>query len=752
MEILSEDTQVKKLLNVLVVFWMTTMCSQTVLCSQDSISPALSAENVEGKPELSNYYLPYESSIEPNAPGYTLPLDLQTIGNYTEIDTRFDLGSVATLLEQNGFAITEYNFQVPDSNHDDIVKPYEYLRRMDVPLFVTADTLLHLYHIQFDETLKDIEEREFNADIHALTVALLYDALAQYEQYSGDLKEAARRNVAYLAVAQKLIDPNAYVPQLIADIVASELVKIDAHEGFAQSDIFIYEEDYSQYVPRGHYTRSEGLKRYFRTLMWYGRMAFLLKGAENWGPAADALISEYDAKIQTMQAVLLARAIDTVQIGLRSSRDIWERIYTITAFYVGLADDLTPYEYLGAIDKLFGGSFEPADLEDEDNFFALKAELALLRSPKIFGGTGDVYVTPPVTPESLDEVLDKTKGMRFMGQRFIPDSYMFQQLVFPEVLDYTGTAVVKPFTYGFTGAGWARCYPRGLDAMSLLGSARAKAILIEEGDTDYTNYWSQFNKLKAEFDKLELSDWNRNLYWSWLYALRALIGEFGEGFPNFMRTEAWEKKELNAALASWTELRHDTILYAKQSYTPIETSIPAEVTGYVEPVPEFYGRLLALTSMTKRGLSDLNALSVQAEERLVNLEDILAPLIEIANKELTNQILSEDDYAYIRQFGKVLEGAVISVEEAGVKTTLVADVHTHTAEGNVLEEGVGYVDLIIVACPAPDGSIYLAAGPVLSYYEFKHPMSDRLTDEAWRDLLASPNKPSRPAWLQPLVR
>jgi len=741
----------RKLINFLAVLGVTIFCSQTVLCGENKVILVPSEDGDANKPELSKYYIPYDSSIEPNAPGYTLPLDLQTIGNYTEIDSRFDLGGVASMLEQNGFAVIEYDFQVPDSNRDDIVKPYEYLRRMDVPLFVTADTLLHLYHVQFDETLKDIEEREFNADIHALTVALLYDALAQYEKYTGDLKEAARRNVAYLAVAQKLIDPNAYIPQLVADIVASELAKIDAHEGFTESDIFIYREDYSQYVPRGHYTRSEELKRYFKTLMWYGRISFLLKGAENWGQVGDALISTYDAKIQTMQAVLLAKAIESTQIGQRSGRNIWERIYTITAFYVGLADDLTPYEYLGVIDKLFGSTFEPTDLLDEDNFFALKAELALLPSPKIFGGTGNVVVIPPVTPESLDEVLDKTKGMRFMGQRFIPDSYMFQQLVFPEVLDYTGDADVMPFTYGFNGLDWARCYPRGLDAMSLLGSARAKAILIEEGDTDYTNYWSQFNKLKAEFDELELSDWNRNLYWSWLYSLRALIGEFGQGYPNFMRTEAWEKKELNAALASWTQLRHDTILYAKQSYTPIRTSLPPEVSGYVEPVPEFYGRLLALTRMTRQGLSDFNALSTQAEERLANLEDILARLIEIANKELTNQTLSEDDYAYIRQFGKTLEGAIIGVEEKGVKTTLVADVHTHTAEGNVLEEGVGYVDLIIVACPALDGSIYLAAGPVLSYYEFKHPMSDRLTDEAWRDLLVSPSRPNRPTWFQMLV-
>ncbi|MFH1883139.1 MAG: DUF3160 domain-containing protein, partial [Planctomycetota bacterium] len=82
-----------------------------------------------------------------------------------------------------------------------------------------------------------------------------------------------------------------------------------------------------------------------------------------------------------------------------------------------------------------------------------------------------------------------------------------------------------------------------------------------------------------------------------------------------------------------------------------------------------------------------------------------------------------------------------------------------TAEGKVLEEAVGYVDLIIVACPSlhrtpygADGSIFLAAGPVLSYYEVKHPMSDRLTDEAWQELLDSPNRPERPKWYLPLMQ
>ncbi len=53
---------------------------------------------------------------------------------------------------------------------------------------------------------------------------------------------------------------------------------------------------------------------------------------------------------------------------------------------------------------------------------------------------------------------------------------------------------------------------------------------------------------------------------------------------------------------------------------------------------------------------------------------------------------------------------------------------------------------MIVACYLqPDGRLVLGAGPVLSYYEFKHPMSDRLTDEKWREMLKS-DAPEQPDW------
>ena len=131
--------------------------------------------------------------------------------------------------------------------------------------------------------------------------------------------------------------------------------------------------------------------------------------------------------------------------------------------------------------------------------------------------------------------------------------------------------------------------------------------------------------------------------------------------------------------------------------------------------------------------------------RLTRLEEILGRLETLSVKELEDQELTEDDYVFIRDFGSELEGVIAEVDDAAKKTSIVADVHTDTNSGMVLEEGVGYVDLIIVAYRLPDGRILCGAGPVMSYYEFKHPMDDRLTDERWREVLST-NPPKPPEW------
>lgn len=691
----------------------------------------LVVEEFDPQMAFERYYQPVAVQVQARIPGYDLPLDLSQIANVGKVQHMLT-PSVRAMIARQGFAV------IDRGREEDITAIYELADDAGIPPFVTVDTLLHIYHLQFDQTLKSVEEREFYGAMTELSRAMMEVAQAQQQALSGDLQEAAKRNVAYFAVALKCLDPRAEVPADVADLVNAEVALIEAHAGFSPSPVFGYQEDYSQYVPRGHYTRSEELQRYFRAMMWYGRMVMLLKGGTQ-------LATEEQARLQTLQACLIAGALHDPANAAQLAT--WRRIYAVTCFYVGFADDLTPQEYAEAIVRVAGTSFAWTQLAEPETLFALRSELATYRAPKIYGGTGEVTLMPPFSPEQLDEVLTETMGLRLLGQRFIPDGYMMQELGFPKAGTFTGQG--KPFSMEVTQGGPQRVFPRGLDVMAALGSERAHAILQAEGDTAYENYEAQLAKLRAEFDALTDTEWNRNLYFSWLRALRELITPVGEGFPNFMRTDAWQDRTLWAALASWTELRHDTILYAKQPYIPLAGAAPMPAQqpppGFVEPRPEFYARMLALARMTRTGLSDLGVLDEQATGRLTALEGIIDRLLQMSLKELRGEALTTDEADYLKYLARHLERTIEGIEENEDKTTIIADVLTDSNTRQALEEGVGYVKLLLAAYQMPDGRIALGVGPVLSHYEFKHPIADRLTDEAWRELLRT-NPPEPAPW------
>ena len=77
----------------------------------------------------------------------------------------------------------------------------------------------------------------------------------------------------------------------------------------------------------------------------------------------------------------------------------------------------------------------------------------------------------------------------------------------------------------------------------------------------------------------------------------------------------------------------------------------------------------------------------------------------------------------------------------------MADVHTDPNTSTVLEEGCGYIDIMTVIYKGPDGRLIATAGPAFSYYEFTKPLSQRLTDEAWIEILEAGKAPQRPDWI-----
>jgi hypothetical protein len=675
-------------------------------------------------------YEPYPVEVEPSVQPYAV--DLNNITNPDALLTLSD--EQRALLEQNGFVVVPFGAQ-------QIYQIYQAAQDRGQPIFITTDALLHTYHILYDYTLRFAEIEHFVDDLQGMNEAMLAASLQQYKSASGQVQEAAERNVAFFAVASVLLDPGVAVPSEVKKLVRAELALIEDHQGFTESPIFGYKEDYSQYVPRGHYTRNETFERYFKAMMWYGRMMFRLK-------PGDRPEDVQKGRMETRQAILVVAALQSATVADQPALAVWDRIYEPTVFFVGQTDDLNVYDYGQVIKEVYGESLNLSDLEDEVRLDAFMEKAINLRPPKIVSS----FVTDQEEPEEV------TKGFRFMGQRFIPDSYIFQQLVYDEVKLYQGTG--QPFTKVDSIAGPIRGFPRGLDVASVLGSQRAEGIIEAEGDAEYDGYPEQLAKLRGEFAALPAEQWVENLYWNWLYSLRPLLEVKGEGYPVFMQNKAWVDKDLDAFLGSWAELRHDTILYAKQSYTIMATSIeqppPEMAKGYVEPQPEVYARLAALCKQMRVGLEDRGLLNPEYTDKLSRMESLLLSLKTMAEKELSGQALTDQEYAQIRNIGDVLEGiTTFSAEvegqitsEADERMAIVADVHTEGNSGQVLEEGVGDAFTIYVVAPV-EGQQVVAQGGVFSYYEFKQPMDDRLTDEAWQAL---ETKPDLPPWTASFIR
>jgi hypothetical protein len=679
-------------------------------------------------------YVPVKVDLALAAPAYTP--DLDAVANQ-------DI--VAWLSQAQRTALEEKGFVVVPRRHQQIYEIYQQADEQSIPAFVTTDAVLHAYHILYDYALRLVEIEHFIGDLEALNAALLQAAQQDYDATSGPMQEAAWQNLAFFSVAARLLDADAKAPAPVRDAVEKELALIEAHQGFAASPIFDryrtvdgtppckydYCEDYSQYVPRGHYTRNADFERYFRAMMWYGRMSFHL-----------AVPHEPDVALrETRSAMLIVRALYTTSAGAEPAVEVWDRIYEPTAFFVGTADDLTVYDYAQIADGIYGGLPDASTLADEVKLEAFIKAAKALRPPAIVSS----FVTDG------QDAAEVTMGFRLMGQRFIPDSYMFQQLVYNKVKGYRGQGT--PFTMSSSGVGPIRGFPRGLDVPAVLGSARALEILTAGDDTNYDGYDEQLAKLQDEYANLPADQWTSNLYWNWLHTLRPLLEPKGEGYPFFMQSPAWADKDLHTWLGSWTELRHDTILYAKQSYTIFAESAaptPRPAKGYVEPQPEVYARLAALTAQMQAGLGNRGLLGDEMRDKLAQMERLLLSLKTISEKELRGEGLTEAEYSEIRRVGNTLEtltsfsaevkGQITS--EADERMALIADVHTDTNTGQVLEEGVGDAFPIYVLVEV-EGQQVVTMGGVFSYYEFKHPMSDRLTDEAWQ---AMDPRPDQPAW------
>jgi hypothetical protein len=704
--------------------------------------------------QIARRYVLVEVKRQPRVPALPLPVKPSEVWNWPA------LAKNAGTLETEGCAV------LANAAGSDLVSSYGALQEQGMPVLVTSDTVLHLVRAQMGNLLQDLEEHQLAFDLVRLTAGLrarLTDPKAASD--SAPWQEARKLALLYLAIPERLQHPEAETPEGVDGTELAAIVHaVETGQRLQKVPGLDYSADFADFRPVGHYAASAALQRYFRAMMWFGRMPLLhqsgnITGIGRSGDTVwfDGEVSAEQARRQTMAASLITITLgQTMLADGRAAMDVWQRINAATSFFAGTSGQPGPAQYLAAMQSWRGReAFQKLDLPDDGGWYAFRRELMRYVPPPFFADEIFRFVYFTQRPA------DFNPGFHLLSQRFAVDAFALGKLTAPNVGPGTNS---KAFTALMRANGTiVRGVPRGLDLMALLGSAHARRLLHDDGDDAYTgsvralSYDAAFERLRANFNQLDMIEWSSDLYWAWLYLLQPLLREPGPGCPTFMASANYNLTRMNSALASWTQLRSDKILYTRNVDPKLEMSKlmskdpaalmpgPARTMpalAYLEPVPEVYARLLALNQMISHELTSMGLLTADWRKRLAGIGQLLATAQQVAEKELEDVPLSANEQENLR----ALPVRLGEIGGGPMATPTIVTVAEDSTGDWLLQEATGRPDLLIVVVRLPGGKLVTFAGPVMSYYEFKLPRTAALTQEMWLEQLHAAPGPRRPEW------
>ena len=697
------------------------------------------------------------------------------------------------MFQTNGFVVSQ---RLERRSFADV---YYDLYTDDLPVFVTADSVLQAWHRSIVTMVAEIEETCFQQTLSNLVVSMSEQIPALWAQASDTAMSNGVLDADYfLAVARSLVSGvNNYGSLGQTTRVGTTLTAINN----LQPILFnLYGEtrtlDFSQFTVRGHYANSTALQRYFRAMIWCGLADFRYAGLANGAAGGTNTLRELSGAV-------------ALELALRNSGTLsnWFQFNRTMEMLVGTPDSLTFAQLNGLL--VTAGINSPTDLPNQTALTNLQKNLmsGQLGLQQI---TSDYYYSPFSAVQ-----VKLPRSFCFMGQRFVMDSWAFSKTTFDSIIwDENG---IPEFTDKVL-----RRVPSALDvAFSVLGNSQvvpeiaARIARTNLTAADGRNFWRdgrpyQHNlaAVRNVVDSQNPSAWTNSVYNHWLACLRLLSEPTtGSQYPEAMRTRAWAMRTLNTQLASWTHLRYTTALYVKESYTPMVLCLYPK--GYVEPRPAFWSRIGVMALATKAVLTTLptngvfnythftnnasgNAVpytvSVSGATMYANrlaLIDRFANTMEtlrvISEKELNKtpfsdadnlffQHLVEFDYTGTRTYSGWYPNLFYQPGKEYVPPTpdynrdtgdekgsdfwdpLVTTIHTDSPDaivgdpGSILHEAVGNVQFMLIAVDNGPGDLAVYGAPVLSHYEFELSPTTRLTDAEWKSQITNNIIPPAPEW------
>jgi hypothetical protein len=609
-----------------------------------------------------------------------------------------------------------------------------------LPLYISADSILNATHRSYDKILQNIEEVSLVPRLQRMLTSLRSGLAAGKADGFGAAATADADlyvSVAASLLAGELLPAAANgSPDEIEEFYAAAVAASGVSEPEFLGDRRLI--DFSQFKPRGHYVgeNDDTLERYFRATIWLGLADLRLIETQPDG-------SSIFRRRQLELAYALRALFDDAALADHRAVD-----QTVRAF-VGESDNMTLPELDDLLEDL--GLDSAAGLEALDDRTIAQAI--------VNGGYGTQRISGHVLVNATPGSIPLSSTFLLLGQRYVVDSHVFSNVVYGRVPKRKAT----------------RLMPNPLDvAFAALKNDQAATLLTSELDS--YEYAPELAKTRMLVDANESEFWSANLYNLWLSSLRALspASDLSDptklGLPTVAATEAWGRRLLNTQLASWAELRHDTILYAKQSYSDVpECEFP---DGYVDPYPDFYRAIAAYAEHGEHVVDNLPELSESyAGEAIGNYFELLREtantLATLADHQRTGTAFTAEQIAFINRAVSDSEGCFFDpggwypslVYGGGESDTefdpTIADVHTQPADeagnlvGRVLHVATGLPRLMVVTantCSGPRAYVGLAS----SYFERITDDFERQTDEPWATEVMN-QAPEDPAWLRDVI-
>ena len=653
-----------------------------------------------------------------------------------------------SLIEDHGFMVSERLKKI--SFGESLLQIFH----QDFPVFVSTEAILHAFHISYDRILMDMEVGLLEDRLIELLWSLRNSIGQLHNIYSSNPEMITMLQDVdlYVTVPLLLLEENAtlYYPEntVIKDSVLSWII---AEQGGISSTIFSSTcrvMDWSQFKPRGHYVYDPqtqiDLEGYFRAMMWLGRVELYLIAPASYPFQCPNQTFE-DIQRQAIDAFLIDELFD-----IANASPIYEEMENVIKFFVGESDNVR-LDHLDYLKQAISIN-NPTELLDslkmvefQDTLMNQAFAYQLILSQILF--------SDPMKPDTIRPA----SAFMVFGQRFVIDSYV------------TGTVVYDRIKY--LGEKICRLFPSTLDVLFSLGNSASAQLLIDE--LDEYHYSTNLAALRYLIDHYDPNFWGSSIYNYWLNSIRKLNPpEDRSGLPEFMKTAAFWQQKMNTQLASWTELRHDNLLYAKQSYTG--GTVCSYPYSFVEPFPEFYSVLNDYSNEALDYFTSLNFPDPGIKSKIIyyftRCKGITDTLQTICEKELAGIPFSGGEQAFLAgmiyetgQSGVSLDGWYPNLfyddifrgewgyEGLMESDHIVADIHTTPTYcgggylGAISHVGTGSVNLGVFITKNHLGESTAFVGPVMSYYEYRTTNFLRLTDDEWASTYLQ--SALRPEWV-----